>query len=763
MLSHKHHIATLLQALFVLCSFSACVNDEFADGVINDGKVTHPCYLNIQLKFDENMSSTRATETNGDDLEYGDHNEHMVGQEGNYIILFKDDNLFDVCELTAMTGHKHNTEDGRPTPNGDDYSNKDNGVDENIEATYTYSSKFDAEEEKDFPTSCLVVLNASEKISDKLKDFKEKKKGLGVNDILGIVWEETGEGEDPADIGFSDNTHKYFTLTNSIYFKENNAGKRDTVGIPKDFIGKTLAEAQPLTVYVERMVAKFSFELPKQDGNYVNIFQPSDKADMVLFDKGFNTDGSPNLKVKKWRIVLTGWNMNAFETQNHLFKNIQGGKDYFGDYDDKDDWNHPKNYRSHWSEDPHYDYVKNTQTPLKYPWQYRKAIDYSLQDYDMLISGDFNDNLLRNYSFHELGLDGLRNGAEIENAIENAFHEKTIYTPENTYDAKAVAGQGKNHDSRDELLAGTHLLVGAEVQIKLMGADDSDVTKEEIDKEREYFIPGTITEEGNNTWGTPKHLFRDRNGFCYLSERECLASLVHDFNQLLESQNSLVFTYYNWDTRGGGDPPKMIAVTNGNYKLYYKNGDEWEELTEEVILKTGADEVFTDDDLEMPIATIRRGDGKRLPWIEKLLDENRLAIGTSPTDPSAKIHTAVISEEAYGAYVPAQYQGTTDEDKNFMKSLFYEWLGAIDHFNEGKMYYSHGVVDNPPIEDKRLRYGVVRNNWYQFKLKDVKSLGTPVDDIHQPIVPERNGLFDQINFTIKILGWHTVEEYIDGI
>ena len=96
--------------------------------------------------------------------------------------------------------------------------------------------------------------------------------------------------------------------------------------------------------------------------------------------------------------------------------------------------------------------------------------------------------------------------------------------------------------------------------------------------------------------------------------------------------------------------------------------------------------------------------------------------------------------------------------------MLYEWLGSIDHFNQGKMYYSHGVVDNPPIVDgKTLRYGVVRNNWYRFNLTNITGIGIPVDDINQPIVPERIGLDDQINFTIKIIDWHDVNLNIPSI
>lgn len=754
MLLRRHHITILLQAVLLLFALTSCVRDDFSsDTAGTDGTDTTPYYLNVHLEFNDNSSNgNRAAGTNGDNLEYGDHSEHMIGEDGNLIILFRKDNagnnkLFGVFALTSLSKHEHNTEKGRT-----DGSNNDNSVNDNIEALHAYSTKFPAEEESMFPTSCLVVLNCSEKMQEKLEEFNKKKNETTVDDILKVIWEETDVNtENPRNIGYADFNHKYFTMTNSIYF-DVNGNKQADITIPKGFIAKTLMAAKPVTIRVERMVAKFSFELP-EDGK--NIFQPSEKADMIMFDNGFNDDGSPKLKVKKWRIALTGWNMNALETKNYLFKNIEYNKNYFEGYNDQNDWNHPGNYRSHWSEDPQYDYLLNedgekTDEILVYPWQYRKAIDYNLGYYEDAISKDNgkNDNLLRNYSFNDLELGRLAGGML---DIEKAFKEKIIYTPENTYDAKAVAGDnGKKHDSRDELLACTHLLVGAEVQI-----EKTDETDENIKK---YFIE---TPDEDNSYITPRHLFRDRNGFCYLSERECIASLVHDFNQLLKSQSSMVFTHYGFWTNANEVNTEQIAVTKGNFSLYYKKSanEPWKELEAVDILD---EDKFKDEELIMAIATLRKGDGKRLPWIDKLLENGWLAIGDNETDPSLTIHN--VKENDYGTKLPGDVAGNTKDNKNYIKSLLYEWLGSIDHFNQGKMYYSHGVVDNPPIvDDKPLRYGVVRNNWYQFNLTNVKNLGTPVDDLDQPIVPERNGLNDQINFTIKIIPWHYIMTTIDKL
>ena len=737
MMLQRYNITTLLQMLLIVCTLVSCIDDSIIDGgECSSDKETH--YLGIQLKFDTDASPTRAA---NEEFVGGTDDEHnMAITSKNFVIFFKDGVFIGIYDLTDKEEDK----------------DRDDNDYEYTEAKYTYVTRFPARA-TDLPNSCLVVLNGKAKIYDQLKKY-EGEKDVRVSKIVKEAWEET---DDPRNIGYADLNHKYFTMTNSVYYKDDADGntiKRDTVGFDAEkHIKKTYAEAkrEPITVYVERMVAKFSFDLL----NDKRIFQPSEKADMIVFD-GFS-NGSPKYKMKKWQIEVTGWNVNALETKSYVFKNLQN-PEYFTKWESGFKWNDDSNFRSYWCEDPHYDYQyedesenkKNRNTPWKYSWQYRRSVDFGLQYYDEEEENP-EELPLRNYSFEELNL-GKPNkkpdGSEFENAqelkeyIDNDIKTKIVYTPENTYDPEVVAGDnGKLHDSRDELLAGTHLLVGAEFQIEQGNDDDS------------YFIETEYPQE-HNGYRMPKHLFRDRNGFCFLSERECVASLVHDFNQLLESQSTMVFTHYDWNVNGSSSET-LIADTKGKYKLYYKdNTGVWKELKETDILD---EEIFSNEELAMPIAaTIRRGDGKRLPWIKKLVDGNRLAIGLEgQTIPTLTIYGT--KPDDYETLVKDENakKGNVTEN-NYIKSMLYEWLGAIDHFNQGKMYYSIPVKQANYInkEDKNAEiYGVVRNNWYKFTLQDVKALGTSIDNADQPIVPERVGLNDEINFTIRILGWHDVE------
>ena len=103
---------------------------------------------------------------------------------------------------------------------------------------------------------------------------------------------------------------------------------------------------------------------------------------------------------------------------------------------------------------------------------------------------------------------------------------------------------------------------------------------------------------------------------------------------------------------------------------------------------------------------------------------------------------------------------TYKDYRNIVKSLLYEWLGALDHFSDGKMYYSAPVLHNGAGKSEKERnkyvlgdYGVVRNNWYKFNLSTITGMGTSVDNPGDPIVPNRVDINDVINVKISILDW----------
>ena len=674
MLLRKNHIQILLQALVVILALVSCTDDDFVGnrGSSNNGT---PHYLAIKLKMDSN-SSTRADEK----FDYGTADDHIMGPSGNIAILFKGSELFGIYDLD-----KRNSENN----------------DEDTEAQYLYIQQLPVDKEVDFPTSCLVVLNGS---NDICNDLNEK---TTVNDVLNYIWKA-----DPENIGYADTNHQYFTMSNSMY---NGSGATPFNAEDHIFQTKDSAAMFPIIVPIERVVAKVQFAVDEK------IFTPGEpedkteqKADPLIFFDGISNDGKIEYaEIKRWRINVTGWGVNALETQSHIFKHINAPTD--GYYSD---WNSPDGFRSYWSEDPHY-----TDDQALYPWQYRFAVeDNNIYYY----SQAGKPSPLKNYSYDYFCGETTKDG-----------FNRSVYIPENTYGKLT-----QPLDSRTNLLAGTHVIVCAELQVET----------NDLDNFPEGYMPGDV--------------YRDRNGIYYKSERECFVSLVHSFNNTLKSQESMKYLLYDWKL--GGSNSEWAAKTSNQGgvapMLYYKDTPMDTEFLLD-ILNNMTDEEFELKFGMMKEATIQHGDGKRLPWFE---DENGNLLVT--IKPNLNIYKPdIISKDPNGPGYVIDYgkprgteDGGPDATNDDIKSVLYEWVGAVDHFNNGKMYYSVPVMHNGVNHKENANqetlgdYGVVRNHFYTFELESIKGIGTSVDDSNQPIVPDRVDINDVINMKIYIIPWHTV-------
>lgn len=667
-------------ALFVVFAFASCIDNGFVDDTNGNSDDRTASAYSLFFQFDMGDFATRAA---SGDLVNGDTPEHIIGTTGNYVFFFHEDGSFFSADILELA-------------NGDPLFSDPNHPDHQVEKTYTAQI---TDEDGTLPKKlyAVVVLNC-QRIFDQLST--QASKNVTLTTLMQEIWDNTDK--DPLQIGRNDND--YFTLTNSSYIKD--GARVNAVLIDVDQMKQTsdlfLDKSKVVTIHVERMLAKSTFASNKET---FPIFQPSVDPD-IIFVEGMDEEGYPIYAARRWRVNVTGWNLNALEAQSYLFKNIGTGNEnqyYFTG------WNDPNNYRTHWCQDTHY-------TNTDYPWQHRWAMDMACPYYSDKWTANSNTNMLRNYSF-----DDLRLAAKDFSA--------TFYVPENTYDSLSVAGR---LDNREDLLAGTHLLVGAELQIE---TDLNSNQYEAID------------------------VYRDRSGFFYRKERECVAAMVHAFNQTLSSHDLLEFTYYDWDSQNR-NMPELVAKSDGDCVLYWKNN----ELTEQEIYEM-SDEEFYSMMGEMVPATILNGDGKRLPWCANWLRNyatnptDGLRIYNKATRRSITIHEIVLN--GYGTATAGRELRTANV--NDVKSLLYEWLGPIEHYNNGKMYYAAGI-DNPVNSTVMPgHYGVVRNNWYQFNLKDINSIGVPVDNTSEPIVPGRIGANDQINVSINIIDWHRVESTLPNI
>ncbi|MCH5245414.1 MAG: fimbria major subunit [Muribaculaceae bacterium] len=715
-------ISRLLHSVIVGSMLTACSVYESEYDLLPDKSAAG----DYQVTFDIRQVAPTGTRANTEgeghgELVDGEGYEHTIGVRGNYAFFFDSNKRLLVTTTLEFNDSIVNPED-------------------NVEIRYW--ARFSVEEDQALPSYCMLVLNGEDLIDDLVGI--ENNPNATYQDVMNLVW-RTANGTQGR------NADGLFTMTNAVY---NDAGGTDQTlaVVPVDAIRKP-GDDDPdkdVMVRVERMVAKFTLEMPK--ANYVadeDVYRfKMTKPGQVLVFTGFEeySDGSasPVYQPCNWAIDVTGWNLNGIERSTRLFKDISSRPTVFTDY-----WNSPENWRNYWAVDEHY----SDQT---YPWQYRKSIDVHNVPY--YSSTTVENNLLLNRSFNELNLGGKKISGE----------KFCRYAPENTYDYDVVKN---NHDGRPDLLAGTHLLVGAKLRIDHNNASKSGVGDGQFTDEDEVFTQTFYNPNLKPKENQPVDWYRDRDGFFYRSEIDCIRAKVYGFNNIMNSQRRLRFTFYNWSGKNSDyDGQVMYAhiVGDNNYvdwNFYWKeNSTDTEEhpLTRKTIGDV-CDEFFDVEhgDQLMARGDVKDGDGQRLPWLSRgymfIRGHNYI------TNEDLKI---ALSYDRDGNDDIEIDQTDYDFRNDLVKSLLYEWAGAIDHYSHGLMYYPVAPVVKYADDKNGVDHdvcGVVRNNWYQFNLTGINRIGTPVDYPNDPIVPNYVELYDQLNISINIIDWHRIYTHVPSL
>ena len=587
------------------------------------------------------------------------------------------------------------------------------------------------------PAQCLVILNASNEVIDYFISNVNK---VTLDDVLKKTWDDSVNakkiGHTTEDGNLSSTDYTYLTMTNSTYVDaDGNVRCAVPVSLDDNFLRAewfgalnpylpwegsltyyddekreevTIPELSEkvLTIPVERILARFSFKIAP-DENGANrydednmIFTPENNK-IVKFNGLENGNHKYDQDNYRYRVKVTGWGINAMETQSHLFKRLKEGTEYFDEMY-FNNWNDRTRFRSYWAEDPHYE------PSSEYPKQFRQALD-TLETvyYEKKYVKKENKNLLCNYSYDEL----------------NNNFESVLYSPENTYDNSEGYKKWDSHyaSSRLHKLVGTHLIVCAELQTNL--AD-----KEKFDK---------------------GDFFCDREGVWYKNEEELFYSMIQTLSNEFKSQSTMKYKYKYWDEEvktQSKEGETIIVDTRGEWFMYYGNTkittSNYKEIYKEL-------EEADNGCKATAKAYITNSDGQRILWFKDI------SIRDANGNYMKRSIIKGVDDRGNQIIEPIEDEVGGMLDHNHHKSMLYEWLGVIDHYREGKMYYA------APIENLKLNgeknYGVVRNSWYQFSLADINDIGTSVDDPEEPIVPVGVEHFHRINFNIKILDWHNID------
>lgn len=605
-----------------------------------------------------------------------------------------------------------------------------------------------------------------------------------IEDVLKLTWNNPADythepfnNDYPNSIGeIGKNKNGNFTFTSSAYWqKEGGKYNLKTAAKLDGKVYKSIKEylesvengdGPTATVYLERMVAKFT--APTFNPSVIGqnrVFRPDQNA-MALVVYNWNENNEPVSVQKNWRIHLIGWAINGTESSSYIFKNI--GNVEWGISEVEESklklestaffWNQEGAHRSYWSIDPHYTSGKDH----FYPWQFRKASDRT----DIIsVEGGLSDKagtkkeipVLRYKTFNDL--------------LEKTDWQPIRYVHENTVDPdaswfKRYYGDGIDNpnstgtlneeylDGRASLLAGPHLLIGGELLIEGEGS---------------YY-----TESGVN-FGKIPEIFSDRLRNFYMTELDWFKMFMREINKSLKSQENMSFSYYNWD-ESAADTKENIKVTafpEGTPKLYLMG----EELTYEKL-----DEYIKNPNYEITFsqrANVRNGDGRLIPWLilkdksnqkeytltiqlteegtEKsvvITDEN----GEPVKDEKGNIQYQTYDKKEIGEEMWYTLEGDyrlLDNwlEEDFYKSLFYEWFGPLDHYKYGYMYFVGDITHQPVLNNTNF-YGTVRNHLYKFYVQQINSIGVPVDDPNQIIIPGNYNYNDQIIVYLDVIGWH---------
>lgn len=491
----------------------------------------------------------------------------------------------------------------------------------------------------------------------------------------------------------------YFTMTSAAYLDQKTDVWQHSVVFKIDktkiFDNRQQAVIQPAaTAVVERMSAKFNLSLPGAINRQgVNFLPDGGRAQVIVCNY---IDGQPSYNNRTWTCSVSAWGINKYEPESYYFRNITGG---FRDETAIYSGTYPYNYGETISNV----FFKDWNKPSEYRTLWAIDPHYSTGTYPTQYRQAVDNQSVEYYGKEDRQpslayvsyneLSSDLSGFDVENGCA------TLYSPENTFPDNRVSGHWQ-HD-----LAGCEVVIGAQIHVN--GVDD---------KRADY------------------DLFRNRIGVFYPSKRDFANYFISTINTQLASQSTMTYRYYNWNEpeSNSGTSLKTFKVDNTGYKLYYRGVP----LTAEVMASL--------EKMTIP-ATIENGDGKVIPWVDGM------SIGRRKVNP-----------DTYEEEGEVNYHYISVDD---FKSLIYDWIGAFDHFNRGRMVYSVPVryratkeqVSASKYTPKVGDYGVVRNAWYRIAVDEINSLGTPVDDPDQPIIPYEANLENSIMMEINVLDWHKFE------
>ena len=660
-------------------------------------------YMSFSIsQSDKTRADNPDVTINDETFNKGSENEYAIcpNLSSNAAIFFDSDGVFYGMSLLQPSDNNDN---------GDrEYKDEANHVGNNYsdsEQYYTYVTRWRNSDAKAKPSQVIVILNAKPAELEAIANAKTSKADLVAKKY--DVFNADGVAQNFGVYPYGDT--RYFTMSNSAFL--NGSADQSVTQITEAQICATAEKAlqNPVTVYVERLLAKFQLTFKTSASTSTELVENGTKVIMDPFNGDTKVNDTPvvnyvenysgtednidypNYKSAEWKVYIVNWDINGLEKEGRLIKDISTGSDnYFAN------WNNFSLHRSYWGASP--TYAKNGKAE-GFTTQYRDA------SYDRYPDDKFYGNDMWTAGTH----------AQLNNLNYISFNNisgrnQFKYAAERTYNA---AEGLKNYGP---FQYASHYLVGAQLLLQGMDYGDgvtTDVTAGAVQND------GTLANVGDKYYAY-SYVFGNVESYIRYSYRRMATWLadgqMHNMNI--------------------GDLNSSLQGLTGGY-LYKKVGDTYSEIS-----VAEAAEFFT----VQPSRTIH-GDGK----------VNIMPIA------GKDIYLQISKGNA-----DANFQKLTADD---LTCAIYSYTDAAKHFKEGRMYYAIPVqhnqgksmtasVDRINIDKDNGVYqlgdfGVVRNHWYYLTISKIGSIGIPVDDPDQPIIPDPEDEY-YVALEIVVLPWHKI-------
>lgn len=614
----------------------------------------------------------------------------------------------------------------------------------------------------------------------------------------------------------------FFTMTNSVYSNNSAKVIDGEFDSSKIFTNETSAKNNPaLTVHVERLASKVTVSFNAGKMKSVK-FGPSAQDSYDISEVTVGADGLPeiNTTVRKVRmgdnsgfeinhdgyeiltdekgakIKILGFGLSNLESSQRLFKDIN--YTYGTDWN----WNDEGHRRCYWARDEHYSLTRSESAPFTkmqgYPHQFRKALEtdsvtsyhsggyiYSNPDgekdsyeingvpyesYNQIGEIDKSENLgdqcyLLYKSYDELDREfkGWHPGhatVTSDGGVTTTFDP--VYTMENTYIDQGMftSNVWRWPWVRAPYATATNLIVMARISV----------------------------ESDNGNIGENPTLYLDQNNIFYESKVDFLKSKLGILNRVMLSGGNAGIQILNgqWDSHAphasGKDTPNQTSTLDkvawnensvlwfaevdldeaGNPKMKQVEGKDENGNTVTMYkpeLKTqwevSIDNDATEQDLDLIPAEISGGDGQRLiaPSEKFMGKKYRYYLAPPVLDNEGKR----VMDESLAVEI----------SYNHLVALIHKIIGPVDVYRDGLMYYSvpiphripkYGNGENSDAWKHFASFSVVRNNWYNISVTQFTKLGTPVDDVYQPIIPVMDVKRSYINMGVEVKDYHDVTQ-----